>query len=258
MKRVISYAFFRHSASAYESPRCGEAQGKFFVNYIRAIVRGHHAVFPDWEMWIHHDDRVTQYPYWKAMERMAERGLFRLLYVGKAETLCGSMLWRMIPVWNLDVSLVLCRDVDSFPTPRERKAIGRWIESEKPVSALHDSVSHSATALMGGMVGFDCEWMRERIPDWQTFVGRATRHGIDLNVHGADQLLLNAEVYPLAGQGQLVASEDKESLGPKEHPIDFLISHTGGAFHVQPVVDWFNEHPEYCPVLDAIKECEAA
>jgi len=253
---VYSLAFFRHEASAYESPRCGASQGCFFVNYIRAITRMHPAVYPDWEMRIYHDDRVTQYPYWKAMERMQEAGLLKLIYVGKAETLCGSMLWRLIPAWDPEVQYVLCRDVDSLQTPRERKAIERWIASGKPVSALHDSQSHSSSALMGGMVGFRTNWLNFNFPSFESFVAKASARGIDLNKHGADQTLLNAEVYPITNGGNDVSNEDRASLGPREHVLDQLCAHIGGAYHVEPVVKFFDENPGMCSKLDIIRRCE--
>lgn len=255
--KVYSLAFFRHEASAYESPRCGASQGRFFVNYIRAIVRAQCAVYPDWEMRIHHDDRVTQYEYWKAMERMEAAGLFKLIYAGKAHTLCGSMLWRMSPAWDQGVEAFICRDVDSLQTPRERLAVERWLASGKPVSALHDSQSHSCTALMGGMVGFRSEWVRARWGSLEAFVAKATARGIDLNKHGADQTLLNAEVLPEAFGGADVVNEDRQTLGPKSHILDNLTAHIGGAYHVEPVVKFFDENPGLCPKLDIIRRCES-
>ena len=253
---VYSLAFFRSEFSAYESPRCGASQGCFFVNYIRAIVRMHPAVYPDWQMRIYHDDRVTQYPYWKAMERMQEAGLFKLIYAGTAHTLCGSMLWRLMPAWDPEVKYVLCRDVDSLQTPRERKAVDRWIASGKPVSALHDSQSHSSSALMGGMVGFRTNWLNFNFPSFEAFVAKAAARGIDLNKHGADQTLLNAEVYPITNSGDDVANEDRGSLGERSHVLDQLCAHIGGAYHVEPVVKFFDENPGMCSKLDIIRRCE--
>ena len=253
---VYSLAFFRHEASAYESPKCGASQGCFFVNYIRAITRMHPAVYPDWEMWIYHDDRVTQYPYWKAMERMQEAGLLKLIYAGKAETLCGSMLWRLKPAWAEGVDRFVCRDVDSLQTPRERKAVDRWVASGKPVSALHDSQSHSSASLMGGMTGFRAGWFKAMWPSYDVVLQLATMRGIDLNRHGADQTWLNSEVYPATRGGEEVSNEDRSTLGGRDHILDQLCAHIGGAYHVEPVVKFFDENPGMCSKLDIIRRCE--
>lgn len=255
--RVFSVSFFRNWASAYESERAGAGRGVFFVNFLRSLVRNHWAVWPDWQLWIHHDEKARAFPYWKSVERMAEKGLLRLFYMGEAKRLCEAMLWRMIPVWNSDAEIVLCRDLDALSTPRERKCVDRWIDSGKAISALHDSESHSSAALMGGMVGFRTEWIRERFDSWIDLISRASKHGIDLSKHGSDQQLLNAEILPYAVAENQLISEDRKSIGPKDHPIDQLISHAGGAFHVDPCVNWFKANPSYCQRLSEIEECEA-
>ena len=252
---VVATAFFRHENSAYESERAGAGRGVFFSNYPRAVVRGHWAVYPDWELWVYHDDTSREFAYFKALERMHERKLLKLIPMGKAHLLCGSMFWRMLPIWTLNVDRVLCRDLDALSTPRERKAIEKWIASDRAISALHDSESHSATALMGGMVGFKCDWVRERWPSWDTFMRMADQFGISMNQHGDDQRLLNAAILPHAGDQ--ISYEDRASLGPKGDGVDTLTAHIGGAYHVDPCVKWFKEHPEYCPRLKEIEECEA-
>ena len=127
MKKVVSYAFFRSEHSEYESERCGEARGRFFVNYFRAIVPAHQSVMPDWEMRIHYDDQVTAMPYWRALCRMETAGLLKLVPCGEAKTFFGSMLWRLKPIWDEGVDVVSCRDVDSLPTPRDKKAVENWL-----------------------------------------------------------------------------------------------------------------------------------
>lgn len=253
---VFATAFFRDKNSAYESERCGEGRGVFFVNYLRSLVRAHYAVYPDFLLWIYHDDRAMEFKYFKVLERMQERGLLKLIYMGLSEALCKSMMWRLLPIWNLGVDIVLCRDLDALSTPRERRAIDKWIASGKAVSALHDSESHSSAALMGGMVSFQCQWMRNHFASWNDFVGKATQFDIDLSQHGADQRLLNALVLPLADSEEQIVSEHRSTLGAKDHYIDQLASHIGGCMHVDPCVAWFDKNPEYCPKLKEIRECE--
>lgn len=255
--KVYSVAFFRDANSAYESERAGAGRGVFFVNYLRTLVRAHYAVYPDYQLWIYHDDRAKEFPYFKVLEREQERGLLKLIYMGQSEALCKSMMWRLLPIWNLGVDVVLCRDLDALATPRERRAIDKWLASGKAVSALHDSESHSSAALMGGMVGFRAQWMRDHFASWYDLVGKASSLGIDLSQHGADQRLLNALVLPIADAEEQIISEHRSTLGAKDHYIDQLASHIGGAFHVDPAVKWFRENPEYCPKLKEIEECEA-
>jgi hypothetical protein len=254
---VFSVAFFRNWASPYESERAGAGRGVFFVNYLRSLVRNHWAVWPDWQLIIHHDDKAMEFPYWKCVEKMADKGLLKISYMGEAKQLCKAMLWRMIPIWNLGVDRVLCRDLDSLSTPRERRAIEKWIASNKAVSSLHDSESHSSRDLFGGLCGFKAQWVRDRWASYNELVFKASAHGIDLTYQGSDMHLLNSELMPYAMSEGEVVTEDRQSLGPKDHPIDLIGTHLGGAYHVDPVVEWFKNNRQYCPKLDEIEECEA-
>ena len=244
VKTVYSLSFFRHPSSAYESERCGEARGIFFVNYFRAVVRAHWAVNADYELWVHHDDRVIDFPYFKALVEMDKRKLLKLIYCREAKTLCGAMVWRLRPIWNEDVDFVLSRDLDALPTWRERKAVETWKDiGNSPILGLHDSVSHKGAGLMGGMVSFRTGMVRPVMP----------RLPEDLPDHGDDQRWLNSVVRPLFPSGVVLTGN---LLGGKLHPIDKLTNHVGGAFHVDPAVKWFDENPGYCPRLDEIRECE--
>lgn len=256
--KVFSCAFFRNAHSPYESERAGEGRGKFHSNYLRSIVRNHWAVWPDWQLIIHHDEKAREFPYWKCIEKMADKGLLKIHFMGEATKLCEAMLWRMIPCWNVDAEIVLCRDLDALSTPRERRAIEKWLASGKAVSSLHDSESHSSQDIFGGLCGFRTAWIRDHWDSWLSFVWKAKDHGIDLTYQGSDMHLLNSELLPHAiAEGQLL-SEDRVSLGPKDHVLDALGTHAGGAFHVDPMVNWLKEHREWCPKLDLIEECERA
>lgn len=254
MKKVYSTAFFRHEASAYESPRCGASQGRFFANFLPILVRAFRSVFmpAGWTLRIHHDDRAREFPYFKVLDRMRDQGLLELVYMGKAETLCGSMLWRMNPIWDSGMSRVVCRDLDSLPTVRELNALRRWEESGEPVSALHDSQSHSCTALMGGMIGVKPWygptqlWLGE---SWEQFVALSKATGIDFNRHGADQLLLNT-----LPNRPPVLSEDRSSLGPITAEQDKLSAHIGGAFHALPAQQWYDKNLPDLRVMEIEKE----
>ena len=61
--KIFSTAFFRNWASGYETEQAGAGRGVFFVNYLRSLVRNHWAVWSDWQLVIHHDDRATEFPY---------------------------------------------------------------------------------------------------------------------------------------------------------------------------------------------------
>jgi hypothetical protein len=265
VKKILSYSFFRHEASAYESERCGVARGIFFVNYLQALVRAHHYSWPGWELWIHHDDRAKEFAYFGCLMSMAVSGLLRLIDCGKAETLCGSMLWRMKPVWDLEAGWVVCRDVDSLPMPRDRVMVEEADKADAVVHAVLDSESHSGP-LMGGMVAFRAPRLRTALPyykTWDDFMLRAKFHGIDMNKHGADQRLLNLEIWPALRDHTLIHQRRQDiqypeametrPVAPKVDRLDDFV-HMGGAYNVEKVMPFFKDNPSTTNTL--IEACE--
>lgn len=255
MSKIYSISFFRDQESAYESPRCGASQGVFFANFVPTVVRAFRAIFaPEgWTLEVHHDQRVREFPYFKVMMAMAARGMLVMRDMGESKGLCRSMLWRMWPIFHTD-GYVVCRDMDSLPSVRELKTLNRWISSGKPVSALHDSISHRGTAFMGGMVGFDTAWFRSKIAaSYADWCGIMDRSGIDLRYHGTDQTLLHRVLDPVVTPENVV-SENRESMGPLVEECDKLSAHIGGAFHALPARQWYDANRPDKEILEIEKE----
>lgn len=256
MLRVYSVALFRAEASAYEKPEAGAGRGVFFRGFLPTLLRAVRSCFDGWHLVIHHDPRVMEWPYFRVLEALHERGMLTLVARGNAYTLCGSMLWRLCPIFE-GATHVVCRDVDSLPTPRERAAVERWINSGKPVHAMHDSPSHRATPLLGGMVGFHGPWFREHVAEsWGAVIGQCKAYGINLDEHGADQRWLNQQVWPLVKDG-LCRYDTPETMGIPTEGRDLCgghARHVGGAYHAGPVADWYNIHYPDPAVLEAEKE----
>lgn len=254
MRKVLSYSFFRNDQSAYESERSGVARGRFFVNFLPAILRAWYSVMPDFDVIIYHDDRVTKYRYFSVLTELQERGHIELHYIGKANRLCESMLWRILPTWEPSVDILLCRDIDSLVTPREEKAISRWLGfKDFPIHAASDSESHDSGILMGGMIGLKCEWVRAEITK-QMFNGWVVKH--DLLKHGSDQDFLNKYFRPIFKTKILY--DTKQTLPPKSDPRDFLTNHMGAAFHTQPVVEWYDQNDPWHELQEIEREMDCA
>lgn len=245
MKPIYSLALFRSEHSAYEKPEAGAGRGVFFKGYLPALMRSFRSVYRDWELVIHHDNRVLEWEYFRVLEAMHARGLLRLVPKGTAWTLCGSMMFRLCPIFEEGADVVLCRDVDSLPTPRDRRAVDKWIASGHPCHAAHDSISHMGTPLLGGMVGFRAPWFREKVAkSWGAIIEECNEMGIDLNQHGADQQWLNRAVWPLAQKDGCVY-DTPDTLGGKDDPRDDCDGYArgvGGAYHAGPVADWYDKH----------------
>ena len=255
VKKVASYALYRHPASAYESERAGAGRGRFFAGYLPALVRAHLSVFhPEgWQMELRHDWKAKAFEYWPVIEKLWVQGLLDLHFMVRADTLCGSMLWRMMPLWDDKTDVFICRDIDSLPTVRDLKAVDHWLEKgEAGIHAMHDSPSHSSASLLGGMVGFRKDKVARPTATFADFL--LTAAGLtDLNQHGADQIVLRM----LFGR-ERVHNDTTETLPKPEDPrdsCDGYARHIGGAYHAGPVAAWYDKTGQTHPaILEAEKE----
>ena len=246
MKNVYSLAFFRSDQSGYESERAGASQGRFFLNMLPMVVHAHSVTFPDFELRIHHDDRVMEFEYFHAMEEMNAEGLLRLVPMGPAKRLCSSMLWRLCPIWDEDVEYVVCRDVDSLPMHRDRKMIQDFMDSGATAHLILDSESHGG--LMGGMTAFHAPKLRAKFPHIQNLDELLLIDGtIDMNQHGADQIFLNRHIWPRVYKETLVHQRRQDVMypnalktlpvAPQVTELDKVITHVGAAFPIDKAME---------------------
>lgn len=194
MKKCISYSIFYREDQAFDFP-----------SYLRGFMlnlRFARLIYPGWKV-ILYCDQATVDKAGKLLEAIP--GLE--YHVCQNAPLTKAMLWRMKPiydrVWSEEAqgfgdwkySHVLCRDVDSPLTYKERQAVEYWIAKDTTVHAITDSVSHTLP-MMGGMVGFRPGYFTERMncKTWDELMSLGSH--IDYNHKGADQAFLNSHVYP--------------------------------------------------------------
>jgi len=255
--RIISLSFFRHAKSNYEIPACGENMGVFFANFLHSLIHAHWAVWDaNWWLEIAHDDRVTELREFRFLEALERHSLIRLRDCGAAKTLCGSMLWRMDPVFDKDVEVVVCRDIDSLPMHRDRKMVEAFIASRGTVHAIHDSESHSGP-LMGGMIAIKSAGFPYSKDQWE-----ALKTGYDLTEHGSDQRFLNEHLYPRIASNLLVHTRRPTLSYPclrsypaltQETALDHAVRHIGAGYSTDAVMKIL-ENTEY-PNKALIEEC---
>lgn len=224
---VVSYSWFRNANSWSESDNVGDSKGRVFGNYLRVIVRAHHAIWGTHRLEIAHDDRVMEHPYFPVLVRLQAEGLLTLRYFGPSATLCGKggMMERMAPAFDPEVDYCFCRDVDSIPLPRDRRACEEFMASGKAVHVIHgETGAHSG--IMGGTLGLKCRRFRELIRcgtlhemiDVGTFA-----EGENWNKHGGDQHHLARNLWPMFRNDLL--------LHELHHPTDVPCADTRGSIN---------------------------
>lgn len=193
--KVLSYALFR--------TRNAPGRGEFFTHRLPAVLRAAFALFPEWRVVIHHDESITTEPYHKALSRLAASGHIDLVHCGESPRMAEGMLWRLLPLWRPSAEYVLCRDLDSLATPRERWCIEAFMRSGRAMSIINDAPAHCPPTphpyMLGGMVGFYVPRFLERtgLRAWSDVVRWGETHGCNLDGYAGDQETINRLFHPL-------------------------------------------------------------
>lgn len=159
-----------------------------FLQFFSVNLRAYNAIYPDWQIRLNIDEQ-TYNGFSKYFDYLSQNEIVSLAIKPNAP-LCRAMLWRIEDVNNYDY--IICRDIDSLPTFRERLCVDEWIESNTFAHAISDSVSHNIP-LMGGMIGFKQNAFTLTEDDFLTW-----RKGDNMKFDrkGTDQDFLNEVILP--------------------------------------------------------------
>lgn len=208
------------------------------------VIRAFCATFgaQGWEMRVHHDDQMDRIIYGDVLQALARQGVLKLVNMGKAETLCGSMLWRLHPIFDPTVSLVAARDVDSLPMDRDLVMLDYFEKSSSFIHAILDSESHCGP-LMGGMIAIKPAQFRATFPEITAVKDLLTAAPtLQYNNHGDDQLAMNQVIWPRTPQGTLIhqvgeirrypTARETQKVAPKVTEMDRVVNHIGAGFSI--------------------------
>lgn len=192
-KKCISFALFGYDKQRYDG--CLD-----FNSYLRGIsinARLARLVYPDFEVVVN-TDAATYEAFKTYFDAMPIRTL-----INDPAPLTKAMLWRLKPIFEtLDgkwrYSHVICRDLDGAVSYREAQAVQYWMNKDKAMHCITDSISHSIPCL-GGMIGFKPDYITERIgrQNWNDLMNVT---GYQWDVKGMDQTFINHEIYPWVAQ----------------------------------------------------------
>lgn len=188
MANAISYSLFGYQ---HKHDNCFS-----FATYLQSLsfnLKMAELVYPGWKINLVLDDETYNSPFKEYFDYHISSGVLSV-DVHKKDDLCMMMLRRLQPVLSGKYDRLLCRDIDSLVSYRERQAVEYWIRTGRIMHAITDSVSHGI-ALMGGMIGVMCKEFRERMgPTLEEFEAKGS--GINYKIKGADQVFLNKYVLP--------------------------------------------------------------
>lgn len=194
--KVICYSLF-----GYER---GRAENCFdFNSYLRGLminIRMNRLLFPDWTINVQ-TDKATYNAWGELFQKLP----ITVEVHDNGVPLTKAMLWRLRPVFEVNFngfakySHVLCRDLDSIATFREAQAVQYWMNKDKAMHAITDSVSHDLP-LLGGMIGINPKHftMLMNCSTWESLIARNNNY--EWEKKGSDQTFLNQVVYPVFAQ----------------------------------------------------------
>lgn len=259
--RAISYALFGYDRSRY-------ANSFDFASYLRGLhicIRLNRLLFPGWDIVVNIDEATYNSPYKPIFDWYVSKGFIKLNMCPNGDPLCLAMLWRLKTVFMYDhpnwrYTHVICRDLDSIPTMREAYMVQEWINEDKAMHCITDSVSHTIP-MMGGMVGFrpgyvnDIMQITQHPQDaWEKLI--AMGGGMKFEHKGSDQDFLNRVMYPklcqsatehlikgrphdlVEGNGRHYRVPERNiNLNPGYEETDRLAGHVGAAgFYEAPTM----------------------
>jgi len=258
--KAISYALFGYGRDRHKD-------SFDFNSYLRGLmvnVRVNRIVYPGWVNVVNMDNSTFESPFKPIFNWLDSKGLIKI-NICKDAPLCLAMLWRMKPVFDKDskgdwvYTHVLCRDVDSVCTYREAQAVQQWIQEDKTIHCITDSISHNIP-MMGGMIGVRPHYITERlgVENWLQLVNLGS---FDWNRKGTDQDLLNKYVYPkcsdsatehfVLGMRHNLKEEDGRhysipdieiDVDPVFKELNYVVGHIGAAGYYETQMVHFLRH----------------
>lgn len=196
--KAIAYSLFGYNHERYTN--CFT-----FDSYLAGVmlsIRLNRLVFPNW-MNIIETDHSTHNAFKELFDYLEGKDIAIVNQNKDGAQLCQAMLWRCKPVFKQNhprwaYTHVLCRDLDSLSTYREAQAVQMWVNTNKAMHAITDSVSHDVP-LLGGLIGFNPESFTAKsgITSFTDFMNKCK---VDLSYKGSDQTFLNQAIYPLIAE----------------------------------------------------------
>jgi len=149
VKKLISYVLF--------------GEEKHWCNVPWVLV-SNSAIYPEYHMrfYIHKD--VIGHPKFQMLQEVSDQFPHVEIEVIE-EGYQGTQLttWRMRPLWEDDVEILLCRDLDHATNKMERKAVQYFMDHERFL--IHGIRSYSLHSIpyLAGLCGFRVQGLKSRV-----------------------------------------------------------------------------------------------
>jgi len=155
------------------------------------------AHFPDWEMWVYHNNSVPK----ETLDILKENEV-KLINM-QIEEGPRNALWRFLPAQDKTVDYFISRDCDSRLFERDVCAVNQWIESEKPFHIIREHPWGHTWVINAGMWGCEGGF----IEDIRHSMNEYFKTSKWSNVREVDQWFLKECIYPVVKDHSFISDE---------------------------------------------------
>lgn len=152
MRNVISYVLFG-------------TEGRYWVN-IPYVLVSNSVIYPEFCMKFYVHRESTRVPSFKLLEKT--RDLFpnvvEIDMIDKSYQGTELTNWRLKPLWDEEIEVLLCRDLDHITNEPERRAVEYFLR-HNTTKCIHGIRSYSlhTVPFLAGLCGFRCSTVRKVI-----------------------------------------------------------------------------------------------
>lgn len=199
--KAISYSLFGYDRDRYDN--CFDHAS--YVRSMHLCIRLNRILFPNWKIVLNIDEASYNSPYKAIYDWHQNKGFIQISLFPNGEPLCKAMLRRVETIFSYthpdwDYTHIICRDLDSIPTYREAQMVQEWVDEDKAMHCITDSVSHTIP-MLGGLIGFRPGYIKDLLqlnttPELSFDKLLSLAPDIDYRRKGSDQDFLNRVMYP--------------------------------------------------------------
>jgi hypothetical protein len=153
--------------------------------------------FPDWEMWVYHNDSVPQ----ETLDALIKNDV--KLIDTQVDEGPRNALWRFLPAGDETVDYFISRDCDSRLFERDVISVNDWIESEKPFHIIREHPWGHAWVINAGMWGCVGGFIENIEESMNEYFKKSDK----VNVREVDQWFLKECIYPVVKEHSFVSDE---------------------------------------------------
>ena len=165
-------------------------QTRYWYTLLTSVI-GNLELYPGFAVRLHISADVRAHPASEVLDELSDRLPLQVFEFPGAYLATEPSMWRLRPLWDSNVKLFMCRDVDSVPTTEEIQATRFWFKSGIAVHSIRSFHLHD-TLLMAGLCGFDNERLqvvRDQVSSFDHYVELYKTHASQCPnfVWGCDQ-----------------------------------------------------------------------